>query len=302
MLLHNPADAYEPPIVYTEIPSPDLLSAGRFDEKPGFTVYRERGARNWMLSLTIAGTADFRAGDASTVVRPGDLVLIAPNTVQHYAASGDGVWGYWWAHFQPRPAWYAWWRMPQLAPGFSLTRFGNPERLDEATGAFERVHRYAMVATLDTPQGRVPVGARELSGALASELALNAIEELLLLAVAEHELQQRPVLDARVQQVLDTIAADLARPMSVEALARIVSLSPSRLAHLFRKEIGDSIVNVALAMRLRKAASLLEFTDRPIGRIANDIGFSSPYYFSRQFRERFGVSPTMFRQQGRHPS
>jgi AraC family transcriptional regulator of arabinose operon len=300
MLLHNPADADEPPIVYTEIPSPDLLSAGRFDEKPGFTVYRERGARNWMLSLTISGTADFRAGESIAIAQPGDLVLIAPGTVQHYAASDNDIWGYWWAHFQPRPAWYAWWRMPQLVPGFSLTRFGNPQRFQEAIGAFERVHRYAMVATLDTPQGRVPAGARELSGALANELALNAIEELLLLAVAEHELQQRPALDTRVQQVLDTIAADLAQPVSVGALARIVSLSPSRLAHLFRQEVGDSIVNVALAMRLRKAASLLEFTDRPIGGIATDIGFSSPYYFSRQFRDRFGVSPTMFRRQARH--
>lgn len=209
------------------------------------------------------------------------------------------MWGYWWAHFQPRPSWFTWWRLPQLATGFSLTRFGTPSRHEQAISAFNRVHRYAMLATLDTPQGRLPVGTRELSGALAGELALNAIEELLLLAIAEHEPQQRPLLDSRVQQVLDTIAEDLAQPMSVEALARIVSLSPSRLAHLFRQEIGDSIVNVALAMRLRKAASLLEFTNRPVGRIAVDVGFSSPYYFSRQFRERFGVPPTRFRQQAR---
>ncbi|GAA5190570.1 arabinose operon transcriptional regulator AraC [Rugosimonospora acidiphila] len=301
MVLHDPAGARESTTVYTELPSPDLLSAGRFDEQPGFTVYRERGARNWMLSLTISGAANFRAGDSVAVAGPGDLVLIAPGTVQHYAASDNEVWGHWWAHFQPRPAWYAWLRLPQLVAGFSITRFGSPHRFREASAAFERVHRYAMVATLDTPQGRVAVGTRELRGELANELALNAIEELLLLAVAEHETQQRPALDARVRQVLDTITADLARPMSVEALARIVSLSPSRLAHLFRQEIGDSIVNVALAMRLRKAASLLEFTDRPIGRIATDIGFSSPYYFSRQFRERFGVSPTIFRRRARSP-
>jgi AraC family transcriptional regulator of arabinose operon len=286
-------------VMYTDIPSPDMLSAGRFDEKPGFTVYRERGARNWMLSLTVAGTANYRAGDSTVVVEPGDLVLIAPGTVQHYAASEDGVWGYWWAHFQPRPAWFTWWRLPQLATGLSITRFGSADRFNQAVGAFDRVHRYAMVATLDTPQGRLPVGARDLSGALAGELALNAIEELLLLAVAEHELQQRPLLDARVKQVLDTIAEDLARPMSVDVLARIVSLSPSRLAHLFRQEIGDSIVNVALAMRLRRAAWLLEFTDRLVGRIATDVGFSSVYYFSRQFRDRFGVPPTLYRQKAR---
>lgn len=286
-------------MMYTEIPAPDLLSAGRFDERPGFTVYRERGARNWMLSLTVTGHAQYRAGDSVVVTEPGDLVLIAPGTVQHYAARKEGSWGYWWAHFQPRPAWFVWWRLPQLAPGFSLTRFGNPDRLRHAIDAFSRVHRYATVATVDTPQGRVPAGSRELSGSLATELALNGIEELLLLAVAEHESQQRRPLDSRVQHVLNTIAEDLARPVSVEELARNVSLSSSRLAHLFRQEIGDSIGNVALAMRLRKAASLLEFTDRPVGRIASDVGFSSPYYFSRQFKVRFGVPPTTFRQHAR---
>jgi AraC family transcriptional regulator of arabinose operon len=138
----------------------------------------------------------------------------------------------------------------------------------------------------------------EPGGAVATELALNGIEELLLLAVAEHELPERRP-DPRVQQVLATLTADLAAPVSVEALARSVALSPSRLAHLFRHEVGDSIVNVVLAMRLRQAASLLEFTDRPVGSIAADVGFTSPYYFSRAFRTRFGMPPTEYRIQTR---
>jgi AraC family transcriptional regulator of arabinose operon len=219
--------------------------------------------------------------------------------VQHYAASQGGPWGYWWAHFQPRPGWFSWWRLPELAPGFSLTRFGAAERIEQAVAAFTRVHRYAMASTLDTPQGRVAVRPGEPGGAVATELALNAIEELLLLAVAEHELSERRGPDPRVRRVLDAIAADLAGPVSVEALARAVALSPSRLAHLFRQEIGDSIVNVALAMRLRQAATLLEFSDRPVGRIAADVGFSSPYYFSRAFRTRFGMPPTAYRRQTR---
>ncbi len=281
-------------MVYTELPSADLLSAGRFDERPGFTVFRERGARNWMISLTVSGTATYRVDGIEVHARRGDLVLIAPGTVQHYAADPTGPWGYWWAHFQPRPSWFSWWRLPELSPGFSLTRFGAAERVGQADAAFGRVHRYAMASTLDTPQGRTQVRPGEPGGAVATELALNGIEELLLLAVAEHELPERRP-DPRVQRVLDAVAANLAAPVSVEALARSVALSPSRLAHLFRHEVGDSIVNVVLAMRLRQAASLLEFTDRPVGRIATDVGFASPYYFSRAFRSRFGMPPTAYR-------
>ncbi|HEY3505058.1 MAG TPA: helix-turn-helix domain-containing protein [Actinocatenispora sp.] len=281
--------------MYTEVPAPDLLCAGRFDEKPGFTVYREHGARNWMISLTVTNAADYWAGGRHVGTGPGDLVVIAPGAVQHYrAAPAGGPWGYWWAHFQPRAAWFTWLRLPEVAPGFSLTRFAG-ERLAEAVAAFERVHRNAMQSTLDAPQGRLIAPSRELTGLFATELALNAIEEILLLAVVEHEQRKKRLPDPRVQHVLDGIVADPARQVTVEDLAREVALSPSRLSHLFRREVGDSIVNVLLATRLRKAASLLEFSDRPVGRIAADVGFSSPYYFSRQFRSRFGQSPSAYR-------
>ncbi|GAA4640637.1 helix-turn-helix domain-containing protein [Actinoallomurus vinaceus] len=281
--------------MYTEVPAPDLLCAGRFDEKPGFTVYREHGARNWMLSLTVTNTADYWADGQHLVTRPGDLVLITPGAVQHYRASPDGgPWGYWWAHFQPRAAWFSWLRLPEISPGFSLTRLAG-DRLAEAVAAFERVHRNAMQSTMDVGEGRLIAPSRELTGMFATELALNAIEQILLLAVVEHEQRKKHLPDPRIQCVLDRIVADPARQVTIEELARSVSLSPSRLSHLFRQEVGNSIVNVVLATRLRKAASLLEFSDHPVGRIAADVGFSSPYYFSRQFRSRFGESPSAYR-------
>jgi AraC family transcriptional regulator of arabinose operon len=282
--------------VYTEVPAPDLLCAGRFDETPGFTVYRENGARNWMVSLTVANRADYWADGRHVTIEPGDLVVIAPGAVQHYrAAPGGPPWGYWWAHFQPRTAWFSWLRLPELAPGFSLTRLGTGDRLQEAVGAFERVHRNATKATVHAPEGRVVETPRSRTGIFATELALNAIEEILLLAAVVHEQRRAQVLDPRIQQVLDRIVADPARPVTVAELARDVSLSASRLSHLFRSEVGDSIVNVVLAVRLRKAASLLEFSDRAVGRIAADAGFSSPYYFSRQFHARYGLSPSAYR-------
>lgn len=74
---------------------------------------------------------------------------------------------------------------------------------------------------------------------------------------------QRP-FDTRVQVVLDAMTQVTSRQRSIEDLARLVSLSPSRLTHLFRCETGDSISNVISTARLREAARLLEFADEPI--------------------------------------
>lgn len=280
--------------MWTEIPEADLLSAGRFEERPSNTVHREHGARNWMVSLTVSGTGEYLAGGRRLTTGPGDLVIIAPGTPQHYRAFGDDPWGYWWTHFQPRPRWFDWLRMPEFAPGLSVARLGPGEGLRCADAAFSRVHRNAMYATVDAPQGRVPVARGPRHGAYATELALNGIEELLLTAAVAHESRAEGP-DPRVRQVLDLIAADPAAPLRVGQLARAVALSPSRLAHLFRAETGDSIGNVVLAARLRRAATLLETTGLPVGRIATEVGFASPYHFSRQFRQRFGVPPTAHR-------
>jgi AraC family transcriptional regulator of arabinose operon len=281
--------------MWTQIPEADLLIAGRFEEQPGHTVYRERGARNWMVSLTVSGTAEYVAGGRHLTTGPGDLVVITPGTPQHYRAAGDTPWGYWWAHFQPRPSWFGWLRRPELASGLSLAPLGPGEGLRAADAAFARVHRNAMSATVDAPQGRVPVDRGPRPGAYATALALNGIEELLLMAATALEPSAGAGPDPRVRQVLDQIAADPAAPLHVDALARQVALSPSRLAHLFRAETGDSIGNVVLATRLRRAATLLETTGLPVGRIGAEVGFASPYHFSRQFRQRFGVPPTAYR-------
>jgi AraC family transcriptional regulator of arabinose operon len=281
--------------MWTEIPEADLLSAGRFEEHPSYTVYRDRGARNWMVSLTVSGTAEYFAGDRRLATGPGDLVIITPGTPQHYRASGDRPWGYWWTHFQPRHSWFDWLQLPEFAPGLSIARLGPEEGLRRADAAFARVHHNAMCATVDAPQGRVPVARGPRHGAYATELALNGIEELLLMAAVEHEPRAEAGQDPRVRQVLELIAADPAAPLRVDQLAREVGLSPSRLAHLFRAETGDSIGNVVLAARLRRAATLLETTGLPVGRIGVEVGFASPYYFSRQFRRRFGMPPTAYR-------
>ena len=45
-------------------------------------------------------------------------------------------------------------------------------------------------------------------------------------------------------------------------------------------------------LRLRRASSLLATTDKSVSEVAYEVGFSSPSYFAKCYREEFGVSPT----------
>jgi len=68
---------------------------------------------------------------------------------------------------------------------------------------------------------------------------MNGIEEVLLTAVASLR-RETQHLDARVHLVLEAITADPARPHTLTSLAGLAQVSVSRLAHLFKEQVGDS--------------------------------------------------------------
>jgi AraC family transcriptional regulator of arabinose operon len=163
-----------------------------------------------------------------------------------------------------------------VGKGLFALRLGDAARA-RATAAFATLHR-----------------DQASEDALGGELALNGLEAVLLLAAREHA-ARRGAIDPRVRRVLELVAADLAAPHTPASLADTVALSPSRLAHLIQAGTGESIGEAVQGLRLRQAARLLAFTTRGIAAIGEDVGFNSAYYFSRQFRRRFGVSPRAYR-------
>ena len=50
-------------------------------------------------------------------------------------------------------------------------------------------------------------------------------------------------------------------------------------------------------VRTEKVAQLLRMTSDPVSTIGYDCGFTSPAHLSRAFKQRFGVSPSAYRQQ-----
>jgi AraC family transcriptional regulator of arabinose operon len=84
-------------------------------------------------------------------------------------------------------------------------------------------------------------------------------------------------------------------PPSIEQLADAVALSSSRLAHLFRNEVGMSIQTYLVERRLAMAAMLIVQTDERISQIAYSVGFRDVSNFNHSFKRRFNMSPRQYR-------
>ena len=103
-------------------------------------------------------------------------------------------------------------------------------------------------------------------------------------------------LDPRVRKAMDFLGQHAAEPFSEERLARAAGLSPSRLRHLFRAQVGDSPRHFQEDLRLRRARDLLAMSRQTIGEIARELGFENPFYFTLRFKKQTGESPRAFRQ------
>ena len=83
---------------------------------------------------------------------------------------------------------------------------------------------------------------------------------------------------------------------SVENLADLLNISRIQLYRkikaMFDVNVSDYISNI----RLEQAKSMLQNPELTISEIAYKTGFSSPNYFSTVFKNKFGVSPNVFRK------
>ena len=104
------------------------------------------------------------------------------------------------------------------------------------------------------------------------------------------------MVDRRIKRVKSVLDEQHRDPPSIHDLAEMVGLSASRLAHLFRDEVGKSIRSYIVECRLQTAARLLEATHERISQIAYSVGFADISNFNHAFKKRFGMSPGEYRQ------
>ncbi|MFQ5569295.1 MAG: two-component regulator propeller domain-containing protein [Rhodothermales bacterium] len=104
-----------------------------------------------------------------------------------------------------------------------------------------------------------------------------------------------PADAAFLERVKDVVEAHLEHSnFGVEWLADEVGLSPRQLQRRLRAMTSLSPAGFVRMMRLQRAAHLLEQQAGSVSEIAYAVGFQDPNYFSRLFRQTFGVPPSEY--------
>jgi AraC family transcriptional regulator len=111
----------------------------------------------------------------------------------------------------------------------------------------------------------------------------------------------------RLEGVIDFVDANLDAELTLERMSSIAAISPFHFHRLFHLWSGETLNEFVRRRRLEVAAGRLHHCpDEKITAIALNCGFASPEGFARAFRERFGMTPSLWRcggwAQGRVPA
>ena len=99
--------------------------------------------------------------------------------------------------------------------------------------------------------------------------------------------------DAFLLKFCDYIEKNMAdSDLSVETIGAELGLSRVQLYRKVKALTGQSPVELLRTARLQKGRELLQNTDKNVSEVAYEVGFTAPSYFTKCFKDEFGISPS----------
>ena len=101
----------------------------------------------------------------------------------------------------------------------------------------------------------------------------------------------------RVSMLVRAIRADLPRAWTVTEMAAVLGVSATQLRRICARHLGATPRQLLCNARLQAAALLLRDPAMRVKEIQARVGIADASHFCRDFRDRYGVSPTEYRYQ-----
>jgi AraC-like DNA-binding protein len=131
---------------------------------------------------------------------------------------------------------------------------------------------------------------------LAELLFFEAVRRYLVMQPHERLGLVASANDVLIGRALRLLREQMHRQWTTEDLANAVGLSRSAFAERFARATGEPPMHYLTRQRLGKASGMLRESSEAIGRIADEVGYSSEASFNRAFRKAYGSPPAAWRR------
>jgi len=109
----------------------------------------------------------------------------------------------------------------------------------------------------------------------------------------EREVAEPAITDTFLLKFRDFIEKNMSdSDLNVETIGAELGLSRVQLYRKMKALTGQSPVELLRTARLQKGRQLLQTSGKTISEIAYEVGFTAPSYFTKCFKDEFGISPS----------
>ena len=133
----------------------------------------------------------------------------------------------------------------------------------------------------------------------ADEMILVLLDQLLLLLL--RQVEGEPLPDSRmkgeyriIHQTQAFVSSHVWEDLSVPFVAHHVDMSPSYLTALFQKHLSISPGEYIRRVKLQESKRLIRENKLNFTEIAAELQYSTVHHYSRQFKEKFGMTPSEY--------
>lgn len=133
------------------------------------------------------------------------------------------------------------------------------------------------------------------------EMITHLMRVFLISLSREMSLVQATYQNNEIRELMEKLHLEIVRDVNknwtVEEMAARISISPSYFQNLYKQMYGRSCIEDTIFYKLKYAKYLLLMTDYPINTISELCGYSSMTHFSRQFKQKTGITASEYRAQ-----
>lgn len=250
-----------------------LTDVGYFPCAEHHFVERKDGIEEYIYMYCTEGSGTIVVDGKEYILQANEAFCIPHLKGHRYYASEENPWSILWVHFKGEDVRY--FPLDECA----VVHFTSRNATNQMHLLFDLLLK-----------------ALEEDYTLGNFIYISQVLSLILAETYSREKQQSTLEQNRyVTKVVRYMYKHLGENLTLEQLAAEFELSKSYLNAIFQKYTQHAPMDFFINLKMKKACRLLRTTDLYIYEIAQQLGYTDQYYFSRIFRKVIGMSPKEYK-------
>lgn len=136
----------------------------------------------------------------------------------------------------------------------------------------------------------------------AYEFMAKTLLQQLLIVIYQNITRQSPNYSTtlKVEKVIQYMHQNINSKVTLAELSELVQLSSTYLSRIFKETTGYSVIEFFNKIKIDKAKELIFDGNKRVKEVAQALGFTDEFYFSRIFKRIEGISPSEYYSKNVH--